>query len=190
MSSDNYSPFGSETPTDESYNPYAAPVVTDVAEDFTVTDELASRWARLGGALIDGILLLPFAVASVLMIPFLASADLLFIENTIASTLVFEVMPMVSTSIGYLIINGYLLAKHGQTVGKLIVGTRIVDQHTNRILPLMPLFAKRFLFIQALALIPVIGNFTGLIDALLIFRENRRCLHDEFAGTKVIKVNR
>jgi hypothetical protein len=42
--------------------------------------------------------------------------------------------------------------------------------------------------IQVLSLIPVAGNSIPMIDALMIFRENRHCLHDDFAGTKVIKV--
>ena len=31
----------------------------------------------------------------------------------------------------------------------------------------------------------MVGNLIGLIDVLLIFRDNMRCMHDEFADTYV-----
>ena len=34
--------------------------------------------------------------------------------------------------------------------------------------------------------LPLVGGFIGLIDALLIFREEKNCLHDDLAGTRVI----
>jgi hypothetical protein len=36
--------------------------------------------------------------------------------------------------------------------------------------------------------IPFVGNFVGLVDALMIFGEDHRCLHDRIAGTRVISV--
>jgi hypothetical protein len=35
-------------------------------------------------------------------------------------------------------------------------------------------------------MIPGIGNLFSFADALLIFRSNRKCAHDEFAATKVV----
>ena len=40
----------------------------------------------------------------------------------------------------------------------------------------------------ALSNIPFIGGIIGLVDALMIFGEEHRCLHDHIAGTKVISV--
>ena len=45
---------------------------------------------------------------------------------------------------------------------------------------------KRNVSMQVLAMIPIVGNFIALIDALMIFRASRKCLHDDIAGTKVI----
>jgi hypothetical protein len=39
---------------------------------------------------------------------------------------------------------------------------------------------------QAIAMIPYVGNVIALIDVLMIFRTSRKCLHDDIAGTKVI----
>jgi len=36
-------------------------------------------------------------------------------------------------------------------------------------------------------LVPVVGALFGLIDCLLIFRQSRRCLHDQIADTIVIR---
>lgn len=56
------------------------------------------------------------------------------------------------------------------------------------LVPLVPLFSKRFLFVQFLCSLPLAGVLFGMADSLMIFRENRRCVHDDFAGTKVIVV--
>jgi hypothetical protein len=36
--------------------------------------------------------------------------------------------------------------------------------------------------------IPGINIFAGLLDPLFIFRQDRRCIHDFIAGTKVINL--
>jgi hypothetical protein len=68
----------------------------------------------------------------------------------------------------------------------MAVGTQIVDAQTGALVPLLPLFLKRNVSMQVLAMIPIVGNFIALIDALMIFRASRKCLHDDIAGTKVI----
>jgi uncharacterized RDD family membrane protein YckC len=37
--------------------------------------------------------------------------------------------------------------------------------------------------------IPVVNFILPLLDALFIFREDRRCIHDLIAGTKVIQLD-
>jgi uncharacterized RDD family membrane protein YckC len=37
-------------------------------------------------------------------------------------------------------------------------------------------------------MIPIFGLFFVLADTLMIFRADRRCLHDLMAGTRVVKV--
>jgi len=85
----------------------------------------------------------------------------------------------------FLIINGWILYKHGQTIGKKILNIKIVDLNDN----LPEMFASYGLryFIPALfQLIPFIGWIIPFIDVLFIFGKNRRCIHDYLAGTKVI----
>jgi hypothetical protein len=38
------------------------------------------------------------------------------------------------------------------------------------------------------AMIPVVGGLISLVDIVLIFRRDRRCLHDHIAGTRVLAV--
>jgi uncharacterized RDD family membrane protein YckC len=44
----------------------------------------------------------------------------------------------------------------------------------------------RWLPVMLLGMIPLLGYVVSLLDVLLIFRENRLCLHDNFADTKVV----
>jgi hypothetical protein len=44
----------------------------------------------------------------------------------------------------------------------------------------------RWLAIAVIGAVPLIGPFLSLLNVSLIFRENRRCLHDDFADTAVV----
>lgn len=99
----------------------------------------------------------------------------------------FELAAWAVISFGiYLLLHGFLLATRGQTIGKLVLGIRIVDIDTNQVIPLVKQLLLRDLLIRVLVGIPFIGGIIGLVDSLLIFRWDRRCLHDHLANTKVI----
>jgi uncharacterized RDD family membrane protein YckC len=90
--------------------------------------------------------------------------------------------------IGFLIflaMNGYLLMKRGQTIGKVAVGTRIVDL-AGRTPEFGKLITLRYLVPALVSQIPCAGALFGLANALCIFGSERRCLHDYIAGTRVI----
>ena len=90
--------------------------------------------------------------------------------------------------VAFVALNGYLLATSGQSIGKRIVGTRIVSVHDGKILPFGKVIGLRYLPFWVIAQVPFIGQvITGLVDPLFIFRGDKRCLHDLVAGTKVIK---
>jgi uncharacterized RDD family membrane protein YckC len=90
----------------------------------------------------------------------------------------------------FLLVNAYLLATSGQTVGKRLVGTRIVSVESNQILPLWKVVVARYLPVQVAGIVPIIGPILSLVDPLFIFREDRRCVHDLIAGTRVIVATR
>lgn len=178
MSTPNSNPFANDP-----FNPYAAPETPDISsENFGGGPPLATRSQRFSGAFIDGLLMMPLVGVVVF---FLVRTNANQATGPMSEFIVSLIMLPVSIA-WFLLLHGYLLATKGQTIGKMAVGTQIVDAQTGKLIPLIPLFLKRNFSIQVLALIPIVGNFIALIDSLMIFRENRRCLHDDIAGTKVV----
>jgi uncharacterized RDD family membrane protein YckC len=99
-------------------------------------------------------------------------------------------LAIVGAIIGSLVdlaINGVLLARYGQTVGKKICKIKIIKT-TGEVPTLFDSFVKRHFLFTCLQQIPYAGGLIVLIDALFIFRDNRRCLHDLVAGTIVVKL--
>lgn len=85
----------------------------------------------------------------------------------------------------YLVLHGYLLHKYGQTIGKAEYGMRIEMLNGDKA-SLQHIVLWRYLPIIVLSFVPLIGQFVaGCINPLLIFRKDRRCLHDHIAGTQV-----
>jgi len=72
---------------------------------------------------------------------------------------------------------------------KRLMGTRIVSAHDHTLLPLWKIYLVRNLLFDAIGMLPVLGNLSFLADSLSIFSQEKRCLHDYVAGTKVIKAN-
>ncbi len=66
--------------------------------------------------------------------------------------------------------------------------TRIVSVRDGRLLSFGRLIGLRYLPVWLVSVIPVIQLF-GMIDALFIFRRDRRCVHDLIAGTKVVRAD-
>lgn len=161
-------------------NPYAPPQsnVEDVQP--LASAELASRGARLGGALIDSLL------SAMLLFPMLFAFDI-WEELTQSPEFPVE-LQVLAIGLGiYAVLNGVLLVKYGQTIGKRLVGTRIVDFDDQQILPFWKVFWVRYVPFTLVALIPGAGNVLPLVDVLFVFRADRRCLHDLLANTKVVK---
>ena len=165
------------------HNPYAAPtadVSTEVAEQGV---ELAGRGNRLLASIIDGFLLLavlaPLATISGWWDR--AMADELTLLDNVAG--------FFAGMLGILLVNGYLLARRGQTVGKLLCRIRIVSSIDGSLLPLTRLITHRLLPVQLASVLPVVGQLLALIDAVFIFREDRRCVHDMVAGTIVVRAD-
>ena len=93
----------------------------------------------------------------------------------------------------YLLLNGWLLHRRGQTLGKWLLKIRMVDSKNNKIPPLWRFVCVRALFFPTLYL-PLLYSIVGLfaiiplIDLGHALRPDRRCLHDLAAGTRVVSV--
>ena len=79
--------------------------------------------------------------------------------------------------------NLFLLVKWGQTIGKRFVGIRVVDKERDVHPGAARLIGIRVVLNGLLGLIP----FYALVDVLFIFGQERRCIHDYLAGTRVVK---
>jgi uncharacterized RDD family membrane protein YckC len=140
---------------------------------------LAGRGRRLLATLIDMVLVPPLALVLVAVFGVIEDAedfrDLTWIAEVIALAVV-----------AYLLLNGYLLWARGQTVGKALLGIRIVTAGTGALAPFWKLVVLRAPFFPFLFLLPVWPiTVVPLVDQAMIFGRQRRCLHDLIAGTSV-----
>ena len=141
---------------------------------------LASRWARLGAAIADGLILVTVTAVAFYGTEYWhkAMAQTLSLQETL--------LWLAFTLVAYLLLNGYLLQRRGQSLGKWMLGIRIVDAGSNALPPLWRLYLVRYLPQMLVAMIPLAGGFLILINDLFIFRADRRCGHDWIAGTRVV----
>lgn len=146
-----------------------------------IPSNLASRWKRLGGALVDGL------IATAIVFPVLWATGLFQQQAHGLPLTIHQQIAMLLFGWGvFLILNGYLLYKRGQTIGKVVVKTKIVDLNDE-----LPSFGKllvfRYFIFGIIAQVPIIGPLVSLINSLFIFGKERRCLHDYLANTRVVE---
>lgn len=84
-----------------------------------------------------------------------------------------------------LAIQGFLLAKNGQSLGKKVAKIRIVDAETNEKVSLLRVFTLRSLIFIVLNLLFM--PFITIIDHVFALGQKKQSLHDKLAKTKVIK---
>jgi len=87
----------------------------------------------------------------------------------------------------YLVLNTWLLAKTGQSVGKRLLGIRIIGNNDGDKPVLWKLLA-RALAVFVITVIPVWGLLLLIIDSLFIVGPQRRCLHDIILNSRVQRV--
>lgn len=160
-------------------NPYAAPQAR-VQDPTPGEGELASPWLRLGGAMIDGIILLiitwPLSVALVF---------LLMVVTGEAPTFVVQVMSVFAAFGVFLAVQGYFLNRSGQTIAKKLLNMKIVDENGQK--PAFGrLIALRYAPVYAVQILSYFAVIPLLVDALFIFRDDRRRIVDLIAGTRVV----
>lgn len=182
------------------HNPFASPLAEpdEVAAVRYPAGEPARRLTRLLASIVDTIIM------SIGVLPFSYLLSYGFFDPVISNPeLAAELNPwnpfatpeqafktVVSFVIGvgvFLAINGYWLHHDGQSVAKKMFGIRIVRKDGSKA-SLGRLIGARILPIWVISLVPIVGGLVGLLDALLIFRQSRYCLHDDIADTTVVTV--
>jgi uncharacterized RDD family membrane protein YckC len=148
--------------------------------------ELATRGKRLAAAIIDIIIFLP------LVIIIARPLGLIDFEPTEAPPefdLEQTIQLFIISQVLFLLVQGYLLHTRGQSIGKVILKTRIVAMD-GKMLGLGKLYFIRYFVFSLIAQIPVIGATINICNILFIFGKEQRCLHDRLAGTKVIDLQK
>ncbi len=150
------------------------------SEDGLEKEKLASRGKRLAGAYIDGVILI------LAMLPLF----LPMLKGNISATMspIQQAIMVLASIVAYALINGYLIHTNGQTVAKRLLNMKMVDIQTGENPSWIKVVFFRYSLIVVFNLIPFIGGFVNFVDSIFIFGNGRRCLHDHFAGTKVIDV--
>lgn len=182
-------------------NPYAASA-TRLARSTVEAGEvvLASRFKRFVARLIDGLLLMLAYLLCIYFIPSMwenlmsgfgtvpettdLSAFDLFRPFLFAYDFSFlSLLDFFLTQTIVFTIQGYFLAQYGQTIGKMALNIKIVDLKTHEKPTLSRLFVVREVGMNTLSLFPILG----FIEILWIFGPARRCVHDYWSQTIVVK---
>jgi uncharacterized RDD family membrane protein YckC len=167
------------SPSSQRYAPPSAEVADLPASGQTV---LAGRGIRLVAAIIDTLILMALFWVISLLTP------LNIFSPAMASAGFFTKLAIQAGSLAlFLAVHGYLLATRGQTVGKMLLGIRIVRPDGSKA-SLGRVVGLRYGVGYAIAAMHIsLLMIYSLVDCLMIFRSNRRCLHDLIADTIVVK---
>ncbi len=180
MNSSHESPQGS--------NPYSTPQ-SSLGRDGD-TAPMANLAQRFGGAMVDGILMW-----ACLLAPPMIAGNLGVMWDALESGDP-EVMAQVlgggdytATPILIVVLAGFnlwLLFKDGQTIGKRLMGIRIVRTSGVRA-GFLRIIALRAWVPGLLYMLPFAGPAIMIIGHAAILLPQRRCLHDFLADTKVVR---
>ena len=137
---------------------------------------LAGRGARLGAVLLDLLIFSLFLIPGALV---MSSSD-----SDIGKGFGWALLGV--GWLGLLITQMVFLVKRGQSLGKMVVGIKIVRVSDGSVPGFVKVVLLRMVVPTLLECIPYAGALIGLVDLLFIFRDDRRCLHDLIAETKVV----
>ena len=139
----------------------------------------ASIWRRLGAATLDF-----FVVPTVALIIMLISGAL---ENAEAWSKGFPWVRVLLLGIAaYLLVNGVLLWRYGQTLGKRLFKIKVVDHNSGQLPAFWKLIVLRAPFFPLLHSSLIGLWYLPAINLLPGLRTDRRCLHDWVCGTSVV----
>lgn len=162
-------------------NPYAAPAAQVVAAPVDHDDGLepADRGRRLLAYLID------CGIYFAAMLPAVIGALRFKPERGIGalggSLILFSLVCIVALFVYWCV----LMHRDGQSIGKRVMGMRIVRTDGSRA-SLRRMLVLRYFVPGLVGAIPYVGWAFSLANPLWIFGEERRCLHDLFCDTMVV----
>lgn len=166
-------------------NPYAPPVDTLNEPVRFGQDDMqisAERGTRFLARLIDGLISMAVVIPVILITMSLKYITMRDMQNSLLiGGVAFAAALPVS------IVQWSMIARSGQSIGKRVMKIRIVRMDGSPV-GFGNGVVLRDWITQAISMVPYLGGIINLIGILMIFGEERRCLHDRIAGTKVIAV--
>jgi uncharacterized RDD family membrane protein YckC len=163
-------------------NPYRPPIATPVCgPDEPRAQVLATPHSRMLAVVLDETVLAVVLVALLWQLGMLDTIERIFEDDLDAA--------MTTAGLGILVWLAIQLPFlwRGQTLGKRIIGLRMVDHATGEPAALGRLLLLRYLPFMIAGCVPLVGRIILLTDLTMLSRRSRRCLHDLLAGTKVVE---
>jgi uncharacterized RDD family membrane protein YckC len=145
-------------------------------------DNTANRMQRFLAAMIDGFLGM---TVSIPLFNHYGIWDLMQTGGEIPTKV--SIIMTAYSLIMFFVLHGLLLHRYGQTLGKRLMGLAIVMADGQRP-SFNHLILNRYLPQWIAGLVPMVGPLLSMIDVLFIFRDDKRCVHDLIADTKVINL--
>lgn len=154
----------------------------------------ASKWVRFIGYVVDNLLLILSAWLGLQAVVWLSALGFGF-ENPI-HTLRMNELPEVDVLLllgtipaAFVAIQWTLLATSGQTLTKKMLMIRIVTDN-GQVLGFLRAIILRNWIPLSISAVPIVGSFFRLIDPAFLVFNNRKCIHDYIAGTRVVSLSR
>jgi uncharacterized RDD family membrane protein YckC len=145
--------------------------------------------ARLAAQLLDGfIAIIAVLPGAVVMGVGGAFEDEAIEAETLEPLALFGFLLLFLGAMSITIYQWVLLSRDGQTLGKKALGIKIVRHYDGANPGFGRAVALRIWVNNLISGIPCCGALYALIDVLLIFGVERRCIHDYIAGTIVVDV--
>jgi uncharacterized RDD family membrane protein YckC/DNA-directed RNA polymerase subunit RPC12/RpoP len=155
--------------------------------NFEAGDILAPLWKRFVGCVVDnGLLLLAYVAGVTLLITLAANG---FLDQQALKSKELNLQQINARAILYfpvallLLTQWNFIASRGQSLGKMLLGMKIVDPHGGN-----PGFVCGVVLRNWLCYLLCLIPFFAFFDWIFIFGDSRRCIHDYLAGTRVVDI--
>jgi uncharacterized RDD family membrane protein YckC len=145
----------------------------------SIDPNLAGRGSRLLAVLIDGLI---FCIACA---PGAISLGIGVSDDKDTPQIIGGILIGLAF-LAVLAIQIYLLTTRGQTIGKKMMSVKIVKYADGSNPGFVHACLLRLIVPGLINGIPIVGSIFPIVDACFIFSEERRCIHDLIAGTKVV----
>jgi uncharacterized RDD family membrane protein YckC len=153
-------------------------IVSDEGEN-----DLADPLIRLGANILDLVIAVVVVLPGVILIAIAGTRGELW---SYATYFIYGVAAGVIGALCLIAVQIYFLSTQGKTVGKKILGIRIVNAQDGSNPGFIKACLIRSVLVSLIFGIPFIGQTFFFVDSLFIFRADHRCIHDFMAETKVV----